>query len=90
MSVKNGFDELCEVLAAKVKSGNIKDDNDPEIRRLMEAYTSDEREWARFATYVPGKYTRNLVREDDRCELILLCWYAGCKRCVNLIYLLTC
>ena len=81
-NVKNGFEKLCDDIAALVSSGNVRDD-DPKIRDLMEAYTSVEDEWKKHTKYVEDKYTRNLVRGGDAFNLILLCWYTGSKRCVK-------
>ena len=82
---KNGFEKLCDDIEALANAGNVRDD-DPRIRDLMEAYASIEDEWEKYATYEGGRYTRNLVRggERGRFELILLCWYTGCKRCEKL------
>ena len=81
---RNGFEKLCDDIAALVNSGNVRDD-DPRIRDLMKAYASIEDEWKKYSTYEAGRYTRNLVGggERDPFELILLCWYAGCKRFVK-------
>lgn len=45
------------------------------VKRVMEAYVSNEKDWERFAHFDEGRYTRNLVDSgNEKFNLMVLCW----------------
>lgn len=45
------------------------------VHKLMESYTSNRKEWKKFAKFDPHRYTRNLVDEGNgKFNLMILCW----------------
>ena len=52
--------------------------NTEEVRRILEEYKSDPREWRQYAHFDPHKYTRNLVDVGNgKYNLMILCWGPG-------------
>jgi cysteine dioxygenase len=43
----------------------------------------DARTLAPFASWAPGRYTRNLVTRTDAFELVALCWDAGARSAIH-------
>uniref|UniRef100_A0A914KKV3 Cysteine dioxygenase n=1 Tax=Meloidogyne incognita TaxID=6306 RepID=A0A914KKV3_MELIC len=52
---------------------------DPEeVRRVLEEYISNPKDWNKFALFDPHKYTRNLVDAGNgKYNLMVLCWGPG-------------
>ncbi|CAL1529619.1 unnamed protein product [Lymnaea stagnalis] len=48
------------------------------VQRLMTSYTSNRKEWKRFAKFDQFRYTRNLVDAGNgKFNLMILCWNEG-------------
>ncbi|EEH45268.2 cysteine dioxygenase [Paracoccidioides brasiliensis Pb18] len=78
----DAFHKLVDDLSAALgtSSGLDSDDVDPlDIQKLMEGYTSNEREWERYAFADASRaYTRNLVDEGNgKSNLLILVWSPG-------------
>ncbi|KAK4938739.1 hypothetical protein LTR10_020842 [Elasticomyces elasticus] len=58
---------------------NSDDVNEDDLIRLMENYTSDERQWHQYAFADPSRnYTRNLVDEgNSKSNLLVIVWNPG-------------
>jgi cysteine dioxygenase len=45
------------------------------VTKLIENYTSNVRDWRKYAKYDPHKYTRNLIDAGNgKFNILLLCW----------------
>ncbi|CAK5090855.1 unnamed protein product [Meloidogyne enterolobii] len=52
--------------------------NTEEVRRVLEEYKSNTKDWNKFALFDPHKYTRNLVDAGNgKYNLMVLCWGPG-------------
>jgi cysteine dioxygenase len=48
------------------------------VKALLAAYTSNPRDWKKFAKFDPHRYTRNLIDEGNgKFNLMALCWGEG-------------
>ena len=47
------------------------------VAKLLESYAREAADWRRFAFFEATYYSRNLVRQTDLFELIVLCWGPG-------------
>ncbi|RKP13498.1 cysteine dioxygenase, type I, partial [Piptocephalis cylindrospora] len=66
---------LHETLGPK---GGLDPSTTPKVRALMEAYTSQESDWEKYAHVDPSKYTRNLVDDGNgKFNLMILAWGGG-------------
>jgi cysteine dioxygenase len=53
------------------------DPKGPRVARLLESYARSADDWRKFALFDATYYSRNLVRQSEAYELIVLCWNAG-------------
>lgn len=64
----NTLDELFNEFDKQLRNGaNLKD-----LGGLLASYTGDD--WKKFEHYNPNHYSRNLVRLNDKFEMLVLCW----------------
>jgi cysteine dioxygenase len=80
----NGFHTLVQAINEKLGPSNGIDSADVdenELQRLIEAYVSNESEWARY--FFPSQtmpYTRNVVdKGNGKSNLLVLVWGPGKK-----------
>ena len=79
---KRSFQQLVRALSDVLGpcSGLDSEEIDPhDLQEIMETYTSDETEWARYAFFDCSRsYTRNLVDEGNgKSNLLILVWTPG-------------
>ena len=73
--------ELCSEIRRLFSSGEVDVD---EVQKVMNAYTSDTRDWDQYVNFDQHRYTRNLVDEGNgRYNLIVLCWGENQGRSVD-------
>ena len=64
--------QLCGEIRRLFSSNEVDVD---EVQKVMNAYTSDTRDWDQYVNFDQHRYTRNLVDEGNgRYNLIVLCW----------------
>ena len=47
------------------------------VARMLESYARSADDWRRYALFEATYYSRNLVRQSEAYELIVLCWNPG-------------
>jgi len=79
--VPKSLNELCTILHHELRDAGIDEMSDVDvarIKRIMESYVSNERDWEEYALFDSCKYTRNLVDDGNgKFNLIVLCWGEG-------------
>ena len=78
------LDGLCQALHRELGDKGIDqmDKVDVErVKKLMEAYSSNNKDWEQYAHFDDGRYTRNLVDAGNgKFNLMVLCWSQDQKR----------
>jgi len=49
----------------------------PGVAKLLESFSSSDRDWSNYGLFGEGPYTRNLVHLTEHYELIVICWNEG-------------
>jgi cysteine dioxygenase len=49
----------------------------PRVAKMLEGYTRAADDWRKFALFEATYYSRNLVKQSELYELIVLCWNPG-------------
>ncbi|KAI9228122.1 MAG: RmlC-like cupin domain-containing protein [Piptocephalis tieghemiana] len=73
------MDHLLQLLHETLgPTGGLDPSTTPKVRALMEAYTSQESDWYKYAHVDPSRYTRNLVDDGNgKFNLMILAWGGG-------------
>lgn len=71
--VYSNFQELTELLRKEI---GPKPDI-PKIRKMIENFAINPKEWKQYCKWDLSHYTRNLVAYDEHFTLLLLCWNKG-------------
>lgn len=78
----NEFDLMISRLERAFSRSDSSVDVD-EIWRVLEDYNSNSAEWAKYAYYDMTKYTRNLVAEFDKFNVMIITWGPGSRSCIH-------
>jgi len=78
LNTLHGIDDLADALR---ELGEVL--QPVRVAATLRGVRIDERTLTPYLTWVPGRYTRNLVHRDASFELIVICWDTGARSAIH-------